>query len=261
MSGILKILIIYLVLVPLAVAVELRLTEKGNFREIFDSGLRPKMLSGRSNKSCSVKNVSISLKIGGRVFPEFVASRLDIDVLNNHLMDEVIIFVDQKMSSKEARELAIRWGVHEDTLDNMNFENFGWELVPKNNNWRANAGFVSSYNEEKPLLFRLFISWKRPFKEMEMHQGLLPPPPGYEHVSMEEETGNPQEASNPNALPKNSIVPNRPEKIRPKTSDNLINARLKKLDHFPWWLIPSSIVLLVMALVAWLKVRKSKSTP
>ena len=241
-------------------AVELRLTKDGNFREIFDSGLRPIMLGGRSNKSCYVKDVSISLNIEGRVFPEVAAKRIDIDVLKNHLMDEVIVFVGEKMTVEEARYMAIKWGVDENSLGDINLENFGWSLVPKNNKWRANAGFVSSYNEFKPLLFRLFISWKRPFKEMEMHQGLLPPPPGYEHVSMEEETGDPQEASNPNALPENPIVPNRPEKLRPKTSDDLINTRLKKSDHFPWWLVSSSIVLLVMALVAWLKLRKLKST-
>lgn len=242
-------------------AAELRLTENGNFFEIFDSGLRPKMLGGRSNKSCYVKNVPISLKIGDRLFPEVIASRLDIDVLKNHLMDEVIIFVDEKMSVKEARDLAIKWGVDENSLGNINFENFGWPLIQKNNEWRANAGFVSSYNEEKPLLFRLFISWKRSFKELETHEGLLPPPPGYEQVSMEEEADDPQKSSNPNAPPENSIVPNRPEKLRPTTSHDLIHTNLKKSDAFPWWLIASTILLLVMALVAWLKLRKSKSTP
>lgn len=240
-------------------AVELTLTKDGNFREIFDSGLRPVMLDGRSNKSCYVKNVSMSLNIEGRVFPEVVAKRIDIDVLKNNLMDEVVIFVGEKMTVDEARYIAINWGVEENLLGDINLEKFGWSLVPKNEKWRANAGFVSSYNESKPLLFRLFISWRRSFKEMEMHQGLLPPPPGYEHLSMEEATGDPQEASNSNALPGYLIVPNRPENLRPKASGDLINTKLKS-DHFPWWLIAISMVLLVMALVAWLKVRNLKST-
>ena len=260
MSGVIKMLLIYLTVSPLAVAIELRLTEKGDFREIFDSGLRPIRLSGMSDTAVFVRTVPISLKISDKVYPEFKAKRVSIDVVKDHLMAGITVYGEQKLTIDEASAMAIKWGVDKSLLGNADLENFAWSVVPKNDKWRVNAGFVSSYNVEKPLIFRLSLSWKRSFKEMEMHQGLLPPPPGYEHVSMEEETGDPQAASNPNALPGNPIVPNRPEKIRPKTSDNLINSRLKKSDHFPWWLFSSLIVLLVIALVAWLKLRKLKST-
>lgn len=246
---------------PFAVAVELRLTGNGDFREIFDSGLRPKMLDGRSNQSCYVKNFPVALKIENHVYPEVEAERVSINVLKNHLMIEITIHTKQKMTIQEARKLAMAWGVDEDILRVANLENFAWRLVPKNDKWRASAGFVSSYNEEKPLLFRIWINWKRSFKELEMHQGLLPPPPGYEHISMEEESTDPWKALKPNATLENSIAHNRSEKPRPKTSDDLINANPKKSDPFPWWLIASSIGLLVIAIVAWLKLRNSKSSP
>lgn len=265
MSGpfkIIGIVIIFYSIVPSnLVAGELKLTGEGNFREIFDSGLRPIMLGGRSNRSCYVKDMSISLNLEGHVFPEVIAKKIDIGVLKNHLMDEVVVFVGEKMSVEEARDLAIKWGVDEDSLGDSNLENFGWNLVPKNDKWRANAGFVSSYNEVKPLLFRLFISWKRPFKELETHQGLLPPPPGYEHVSMEEVTGDPQKASNPKAPLENGNTRNRPEKLRSTDSFDTISGNSKNSDVFPWWLIASAFAIFVLALAAWLKSRKSKSTP
>lgn len=261
MSGfkILGIALTICMVVPSALmAVDLRLTENGNFREIFDSGLRPTMLGGRSNKSCYAKNVEITLAIAGHVFPEVIAKRIDIDVLGNHLMDEVVVFVGDKMSVDEARDLAIKWGVDESDLGEINLENFGWALVPKNDKWRANAGFVSSYNEDKPLLFRIFISWKRPIRELETNQGLLPPPPGYEHVSMEEEITDAQKASDSNAPPSQSIASSRPEKFRPTNSRELANASPERPARFPTWLVASSIILLAIAFVTWQKFRKSK---
>lgn len=240
-------------------AVELRLTENGNFREVFDSGLRPTMLGGKSNRSCYVENISISLNIEGHVFPEVIAKRVDIDVLENHLMDEVVVFASEKITVEEARDLAIRWGVAENELVDTNLENFGWKLIPKNNKWRANAAFASSYNKEKPLLFRLFISWKRPFSELETHQGLLPPPPGYEDVSMGEAITDALKESNSNVLPDKDVAPNSLNKNLHTNSLKLTNASPKRSVPFPWWLVAGAVILLTAALVAWLKIQKSKS--
>jgi hypothetical protein len=58
-----------------------------------------------------------------------------------------------------------------------------------------------------------------------------------------------------------STIPNRPDEIRPETSNDLTNATAKKAALFPWWIIASSLALLVTALLAWLKVRRPKFTP
>jgi hypothetical protein len=57
-----------------------------------------------------------------------------------------------------------------------------------------------------------------------------------------------------------STIPNRPDKIRPDTSNNTIDATAEKSALFLWWILASSSALLVMALVAWLRLRKSRST-
>jgi hypothetical protein len=238
-------------------AVELKLTENGNFSEVFDSGLRPIMLGGRSNKSCYVKDIEISLNINGQVLPMVNAARIDIDVLKNHLMDEVVIFVGEKMSIEEARLLAIQWGVDEKSFNAVNFENFGWSLVPNNEKWRANASFVSSYNESKPVLFRLFISWKRPLKDLVTHQGLLPPPPGYEHVSMQEKNEDTPKDSNPKSSLGHLTDPNRIKKSQSANSHDNGNTNFKQTSPFHHWLLPIIITLIVMIFLIWRKFRKT----
>lgn len=57
-----------------------------------------------------------------------------------------------------------------------------------------------------------------------------------------------------------STVPSLPDDIRSGTSNDLTNPTAKKAALFPWWIIASFFTLLVMAIVAWLRFRKSKST-
>lgn len=53
----------------------------------------------------------------------------------------------------------------------------------------------------------------------------------------------------------------RPEKSRSPVDSKSSDAITEKPTPFPWWLIVSSVVIFALALVAWLKTRKSKSTP
>lgn len=57
-----------------------------------------------------------------------------------------------------------------------------------------------------------------------------------------------------------STIPSLPDEIRSDTSNNSTNATANKAAFFPWWIIASFSILLVIALVAWLRFRKSKST-
>lgn len=56
-----------------------------------------------------------------------------------------------------------------------------------------------------------------------------------------------------------STIPSLPEKTRLGMSNDLTNATAKKSALFPWWIIASFFVMIVIALVAWLKSRKIKS--
>jgi len=58
-----------------------------------------------------------------------------------------------------------------------------------------------------------------------------------------------------------STVPRHHEKLRPVNPNELMNATAKKATPFPWWIIASSFGLLVMVVVVWLKVRKTRSKP
>jgi hypothetical protein len=56
-----------------------------------------------------------------------------------------------------------------------------------------------------------------------------------------------------------STVPSRPDKIRPENPNDFTNATAKKAALFPWWIIASSFVLLVLAVVVRLRARRPKS--
>lgn len=120
--------------------------------------------------------------------------------------------------------------------------------------------FYSGNSREKSMLERISFS-------LGSHQAYnspllkkkIQPPVGYEHVSLESKTEKSPKASNSSA-PENSTASIRPEKIRPTTADNSINASTKESAPFPWWLIVSSVAILALALAAWLKLRNAKPT-
>ena len=163
--------------------VRLVLTENGDFGEIFEAGLRPVRQAGMSNSMCVVRDVGIQLVTDGVVHPVIHAKTIRIRVLENHLLSSVEIISSEMLTKAQAVDLADSWGV--DPEENTTFIDDGWLIGVNSKRWKAGAGFQRTYIPDKPYRFGIAIQWKRPMNEMSVHQGLLPPPPGFEHVSME----------------------------------------------------------------------------
>lgn len=70
--------------------------------------------------------------------------------------------------------------------------------------------------------------------------------------------GESPEASSKQENSKRDITHERLEKRHPSAAGKSSDPIVKKTAPLPWWIIASSITLLVMALVAWLKLRNSK---
>lgn len=142
------------------------------------------------------------------------------------------------------------------------------------------VGFRKTFSQEEPLRLYFSLSWEsnRPLKDAKSYSIPIPLPPGYEHVSMKApekfgpdsgadinrskgiSIGESPEAKRAYEKAKKEAHAERPEKRQPVTSSKSSDIITKKPAAFPWWLVPTSVVVLLLALASWLKLRKAKPT-
>lgn len=142
------------------------------------------------------------------------------------------------------------------------------------------VGFRKTFSQKEPLRLYFSFSWEsnRPLKDAKSYSIPIPPPPGYEHVSMKApekfgpdsgadinrskgiSIGESPEARRAYEEAKKEAATKRPEKRQSVTSSKSSDIITEKSAPFQWWLISSSVAIFVVAIAGWLKWRKSKST-
>lgn len=159
----------------------------------------------------------------------------------------------------------------------------GW----KEPGWMTRGGgpqcgfwFRKTFSKAQPLKLYFIFSWglNRKSKDAKSYDIPIPPPPEYEHVSMKApekfgpdsgadinrskgiSIGESLEARRAYEEAKKGATAERPEKRQPVTSNKSTDIITKTPAPFPWWLVATSVIVLLLTLVAWLKLRKAKST-
>lgn len=284
----------------------LKVSRAGTLKDFFKSGLRPYRHPGLEKTTLEVKHLNLVIHLdSGKKLPSIPAELINIKMFSDGNISTFDGFTP-KLTISEARAEMMRWlpfssnGKTEVDLnaylkkveaDYIDFDNpyrgvpsgcgIGW----REPGWETKGGgpdcsvwFRKSMSEKHPLKLYFSFSWRlnRPSKEARSYRIPIPPPPGYEHVSMEapenfgpdsmddilrsqgEDIGESPENRRIYDEAKKEATTERAEKPRTESASNLTEDTTEKSSPFPWWMIASSVAILVLALTIWQQRRNSK---
>jgi hypothetical protein len=288
-------------------AANLRLSQAGTLKDVFDSGLRPYRFPGLEDSMIEVKHVRLVIHLAsGKILPEIPTEWLNIKMFDDGELANIEgatpqISLDKsrfemlkwlKFEERSQTELDVFLKVVKD--DHLDFDDpyrgrsDGFGIGWKEPGWskqgggaHCGVGFRKTFSQEEPLRLYFSFSWEsnRPLKDAKSYTIPIPPPPGYEHVSMKApekfgpdsgadinrskgiSIGESPEARRAYKKAKEEAATERPEKRQPASSNKSSDILTKEAASFPWWFIASFVATFVVAIAAWSKWRKSKSTP
>jgi hypothetical protein len=285
----------------------LKLSQAGTLKDVFDSGLRPYRFPGLEESTLEVKHVRLTIELAsGKILPPINAEWINMAMFDDGELAHMEGATPQ-LSLDQARIEMLKWLPY-GTRPAVDLDNFlravkadpldfddpfrglpdgcavGWEEP----GYRSSHGgpgcdfwFRKTFSVTEPLKLYFKLSWglNRKSKDAKSYSIPIPPPPGYEHVSMKApekfgpdsgadinrskgiSIGESPEARRAYEDAKKEAATKRPEKRQSVTSSKSSDIITEKSAPFPWWLIASSVAIFVVAIAAWLKWRKSKSTP
>ena len=195
--------------------VTVRLSEQGKLREIFDSGLRPYRFPGLESGLLEAKHFLLSIQIGERnPLPEIPVEYSEIRVYSTGELSK-LEFTTPQLTFVESEEIFRPWLA----LSSRTEEDLGrffnavrespqfWRTQNKDEmisrgcsvNWNGTVDssvgyrlpsyiyFMPTFSSHIPLRIRLGFSWagNHPLNGARNYRRPIPPPFGYEGVSME----------------------------------------------------------------------------
>ncbi len=288
---------------------QLKLSQAATLKDVFDSRLRPYAHPGLENSLLEVKHLNLSVRMGsGKFLPPIQAEVVNITPFKDGEIATIEGFTP-RLTIEQAREEMLKWLPYAENqrtevdldkfleaveADFLDFDDpyrgvshgcgIGWnepEFRNLGGGPKCGVGFRKTASETHPLRLYFGFDWglNRPQKDRGTYRpDPIPPPPGYEHISMKAPNnfgpdseveimrskgisiGESPEArrSYEEAIKDDSLA--RPDKPRPTATQDSLNPTSSKSDLFPWWVIVSLLVgLLGIALLIWLKLRNSKS--
>lgn len=190
----------------------LNLDQAGTFKNIFDSGLRPYRYPRLESSFLEVKHFRLRTTLAsGKKLPVLSVEKMEISPFDDGEISAIEGFTP-KLSLPDAKAEMLKWlpfgerteqdlnsflGAVE--ADYMDFDDpyrgradgcaTGW----KEPGWKEKDGgpqctvwFRKTASHDNPLRLHFKMSWSlnRPSKDRKAYRIPIPPPPGYEHVSM-----------------------------------------------------------------------------
>lgn len=193
---------------------ELKLSQAGTLKDLFDSGLRPYRHPGLENSMLEVKHVNLVINTGsGKKLPPLKIEVMNITPFSDGEISTIEGFTP-RLTLAQAKEEILRWfpyGVnkrYEQELDHylaavekdpLDFDDpyrgfpdgfgVGWYepgFKSRSGGPQIGIGFRKTASQTHPLSLYFSFSWRlnRPSKDAKRYQTPIPPPPGYEHVDM-----------------------------------------------------------------------------
>lgn len=287
----------------------LKLSRAGTLKDFFDSGLRPYRHPGLEKTTLEVKHLNLLIHLdSGKKLPPLPVELINIKMFSDGNISTFDGFTP-RLTVTEARAEMVKWlpfsangrteadlnaylkKVEADYIDfddpyrgdpsgcGIGWREPGWET--KGGGPDCSVWFRKSMSETHPLKLYFSFSWRlnRPSKEARSYRVPIPPPPGYEHVSMEApenfgpdsmddilraqgvNIGESREKGRVYDEAKQEATTERAEKPRTEIVNKLTDGTTEKSAPFPQWLIASFVVIFILVLAGWLKARMSKSTP
>jgi hypothetical protein len=186
----------------------IKFPEEGTLKDVFDSGIRPYRFPSLEKSSLGFKHVRITMELKtGERLPEIAVEWGNISLLDAGLV-ATLEMTSPNLTIKEAESAMgpylIKGKSTSDQLhkflalaaaDPRNYED-PYDAIPDGfvTSWNDVGGpnyaafFKSTFDKEKPVSIALKISFfpiRTPLQKRSFYDIPIPPPPGYENVSME----------------------------------------------------------------------------
>ncbi len=234
----------------------LKFPEGISWKGVFDSGLRPKHISGLERKLAECKDQKLQIVIENNLNSFFLDSgRLSIELMHDdqisllkHNSSVPITLEEGKRRQDEFREMVREHLTQHGSIPPVMEERIGsvmtlseQSVVARIGNHRLSYGFSSSYQKEKPILPRFMLSW-HPSKgdsSPPIRRKTVEPPEGYEWYSLDPKvhTPDPGTETEPEPVAEVSESPNDlPEEIRivDEAEPEETDASTQR-THWAWW--------------------------
>ncbi len=258
----------------------LRFDDRVTWKQIFDSGFRPKHLEGLERNTCISQSQSFFVEFKGRESKFKIDNgRVSFSFFYDdflsmiwHQSAEAITLEEGRRRADEFRKVFDGYIVQEISMpplidpsglvDAGNDEN---NIKARVGEYRITYGFDNSLGKDKPIIPHFYITWSfpgMPDSRMKDSGDVVRPPKGYEWYSLDPKVSTPDPASTADPLaPSGVAVPEQKTLAQSKNETKTVKPEKAKaaMDESPlrWWLI--GILGTVIAIVL-LRRLKSKSS-
>ena len=187
--------------------IDLRFSEKGTLKDIFDSGLRPYRFPSLERTSLAIKHVRVTVVCrNGEILPELPAEFIRISPREGGWLS-LMELTRYKTTLDEARSLMLPYLAKEGRTsqelelyltavkaDYLDYDGMGRGVEDFKVRWRDTDGprfvvaFRKAFDPGRPLIFYMSIDWSQvrtPKENRSFYKEPIPPPLGYENVSMQ----------------------------------------------------------------------------
>lgn len=184
----------------------LRFSGQGTLTDIFDSGLRPYRFPGLERTLLEIKHVRVTIvRRNAEMLPEFPAELIEVTPLQGGLLSSMEL-TRYKTTLDEARALMLPYLSKEGRsvqeldrylaavkADYLDYDGMGRGVEDFRVRWsdaggpRYVAAFRKAFDATRPLIMFISIDWSQvrtPREGRSFYKEPIPPPPGYENVSM-----------------------------------------------------------------------------
>jgi hypothetical protein len=237
------------------------LNRPNTYAAIFESGLRPRHWIENDTSTVEVRTAtSVGFKLLNWQLPPLKAV-WQFEVGKNLQIYSIRGIVSEAWTKEEAvanviaLELAL--GGDESTVAKMkewidsypdssvNGDTWGRKVFSQDNKISASYYFRHSMDPARPLSLSVSIGFRFPPGERGFHDGILKPPPGFEHIDISKVW---PESGSPGDPPMEAMAPKRPPSPIRILPDSPVSHRSR------WWW---SLVFVILAVLAWVAVRRS----
>lgn len=248
----------------------LRVTTPGTLKDIFDAGMRPYRHPSLERTTLQVKHLRMTLtQSDGTPLPEHESQVVDICPQGNGLLRYVELNSGVK-SLAECRAEMLKWlpyGQPRRTeaevdvflaavkADHRHYDEVGKGVRDNcRTRWTDSSGigytvwFQKGFDPAKPLALYVHVRWPRtPLERRTFYREPIPPPPGYEHVSMQAGKDFGPDSAADDLLPA-APAPVDDSDPPPQTPPPKPTASADGETHRWWWLAGACLVLFVTLL-------------
>ncbi len=268
-------------LIPCAADVPiLTFNDRLTWKQVFDSGLRPKHLEGLEDHKCICQNQRLWLQFKNRDLKfQLDSGRVQFGFFYDDFLQmlwhqgaDPITLEEGRRRADEFRKLFDGYIIQEITMPRLIDPSGLVDAGNDENNVKVRVGeyliwygFDNSLRKDKPIIPHFYITWNfpgRPDVRLKDSGDVVRPPKGYEWYSLDPKVSTPDPASTADPLaPAGVVVPEQKTLAQSKNETKTVKPEKAKAamdeSRLRWWLIGILGTVIAIVLVRRLKSKSS----